>query len=110
MNRVFGLEPCRHLTQEGVKEWGELVHLFTQDGERSSIWQPEFAPQVVAKLELLRFDPVTDFFVVAGGNVANYVAGTAVISRFGAFRSICYNATKQTYQVVEVKPQNPKVK
>lgn len=103
-DRVFALEPCRHLQAETLSKYGELVYLFAADGERSSIWSDDFAKQVVEKLSLLRFDTVRDYYVVAGGNVANYVAGTAIISAFGEFRSLCFNPSTQLYQPVTLFP------
>ena len=96
MARVFALEPCRQ-DISSARKFGRITYLFERDGDRSSIWAPEFPREIVQKLDALGFEPDVDFFVVAGQMVPLVIAISSIVATYGATNVLFYSSTERHY-------------
>ena len=96
MARVFIIEPTR-LDTSAAADFGAIRYLFCPGDQRCSIWDEEFASQVLAKLRLHAYDPLADYLVVAGHTVAVAQCIAICICEFKRLNVLFFSATHRNY-------------
>lgn len=83
--RVFLLmEP--NVDVRKAREFGEVVVLFPEGEERPGIWDPELYAETVRRLEVRRYRPHVDYWLVAGSMAPVTMAVGALMDWYSGYR------------------------
>lgn len=98
MGRVICIEPTT-VDIKHAAAFGDITYLFDKENGkmRVSIWDDLFPSQVVRALELIKYDPLADFIIVAGRQVTVTLAIVAAVQRFGAIQVLLFHAGDRAY-------------
>ena len=95
MTKVFVLEPTR-LDVSAACAYGELVYIFAPGQHRSSIWTPEFAAELLARLSQLGYTS-NDYILIAGHVVAVSILLTALVAAYSKVSALAFDSCGRRY-------------
>ena len=101
MAKVFILERLnekqRHISLDGARDYGDIVYVFEEDSDRSSIWAESFKKELIVSFEKKGFNPEKDYFCIVGYIVPMVIAISELIVEYGEVRTLLYSAVNQSY-------------
>ena len=102
-SRCFLVE-ATDLDVSSASKFGELQVVFPSERWRPSVFLPDYAEALVARLREVDYDPEVDFVVVAGRQLPLAVAMAAIGATYGKFRVLAFNAhgSVRDYEPLEV--------
>lgn len=99
--RVFVLEPTMH-DASGASQFGEITMVFEHQRDHPPTFSQGFRISLMKRLHELSFDPDEDYLVITGQLVALTIAIAAMVAKYGAIRTLCFNAHADVREYEEV--------
>lgn len=83
---------------KAVGKLGPTVKLFDELHARPSIWDThKLAKAILERLANIEYDPKDDVIVVVGNMVPNLLLQAAILTSYGGFQVMLFNATLREY-------------
>lgn len=99
ISRVFTALPVKNLNIDEANRFGQLLPIFNADEKPPALWSEEFALAAMARLHLHKYNPVSDYILIAGPTVATTKVVAALSAEFGRINVLFFDAVKQTYTI-----------
>lgn len=107
--KVFAMEPAEQFPFEKTKKYGDLVYLF--NGQRPSIFAPDFVNACVDRLTECGYDPERDYLAVAGAMVGVTRMIGGAMAEWGdapSARCLAYNRKTENWATLSLIPEDSK--
>lgn len=94
--RVFVAEPVQKDISDALR-FGELAVMFPETQHRQSVWEPGIDYAVMRRLQALKFDAQSDYFLVVGTQVLLMSTAACLTKLHGSFKALYWHASMHEY-------------
>lgn len=94
--RCFVVEPTK-VSLNSARQFGDLLYMFDENTSRPSLFDSGLGEALRVRFVELDFDPLKDFFVVAGDNIAITRAAAVLGELCGNFQMLVWSKRTTGY-------------
>lgn len=101
--RAFVLEPSKYSVRSVLELANDLVYLYPNEGDRTSLYDDAIIEDIQNLLEEYDFDPLSDYIVATGDVAAIVVLLSSVCIAYDSVRILVWDSKESKYAKLDIK-------